>query len=559
MLWVGLSGCEEGRRVASERPTHTLIYTGDLMLGRSINDALWDEEPRRLLLGEVAPLLRGADLTVVNGEGVISNGGDPPDKGESRPYLYRASPAIVPLLVDAGIDVVTVGNNHAGDYGPAALGEMLDHLQLAGLAYTGGGHDLDDARRPTYHRLGELVVALVGADLTIASAHAATPTSPGVFWLPGLQKGKAPEVAEALRGPLGEARKYAQVVLFTPHWGDNFTEGPSDLTRRLARRIIALGYDAILGHSAHQVHGVELIDGKPVLYDAGNLVLDFGGGGPTHRGLAYELVLSEAGVESVIAHPLDLGRNTVRPGAGRNRDILLNDWKDASLSMQTEVTIDDGIGRLTCAPGRAFGPEALTEVPVRPLPSAVRLAPDRSWVDQLPDDATPLAVSWAPGIHLLGYRLWTEALSVPKGGQVIELYLRADGPLTERYAIRLQADGTSKNGAPAVERADHTPGDWLWPTDRWRAGGLLRDWTLVRMQFQPTGEVRFSVGLLLNGRRVAVVASERPIVDELVELGRATYVPGTPRVLALRGAAAVAGDEAKEGDAADGEAAGGED
>jgi hypothetical protein len=114
-------------------------------------------------------------------------------------------------------------------------------------------------------------------------------------------------------------------------------------------------------------------------------------------------------------------------------------------------------------------------------------------------------------------------------------------------------DGTAKNGGPAVERADHTPGDWLWPTDRWRAGGLLRDWTLVRMQFQPIGEVRFSVGLLQNGRRVEVLASERPAMDGLVELGRATYVPGTPRVLALRGAAAAAAGEAAAGEAADGE------
>ncbi|MBT3222782.1 MAG: hypothetical protein HN348_27210, partial [Proteobacteria bacterium] len=145
----GCSSCEEDLPPEALEG-HTAIFGGDVLLGRRFNMALYDEGPRNRILGSVAPMLRGADIAVVNAEGVIASGGAFSDKGESRPHMYRAHPHAMSVLVDAGVDLLTVGNNHSGDYGPLALREMLDRTLIADMDYAGAGQNLKDARRPAY-------------------------------------------------------------------------------------------------------------------------------------------------------------------------------------------------------------------------------------------------------------------------------------------------------------------------------------------------------------------------------------------------------------------------
>jgi poly-gamma-glutamate synthesis protein (capsule biosynthesis protein) len=260
VAWSG--GCGEGCRggaagdalqePTSDLETHTIIYGGDFTLGRRLNEALWDPEARGRILGDVEPLLREADLALVNAEGVIALGGRFNDKGEPRPYLFRAHPAAIDVLSRAGIDLVTVGNNHAVDYGPEALTEMLDRLSLAGIGAFGGGHDLADARRPAYRRLGDTGVAFVGADFTVSAKYRATEGRAGILYYDAFRDGRQEdEIVADLTRIHDEARRHAQVVLLSPHWGDNMIDRPAPHLRSLARRLIEAGYDGILGHSAH--------------------------------------------------------------------------------------------------------------------------------------------------------------------------------------------------------------------------------------------------------------------------------------------------------------------
>ena len=250
---------------------------------------LYDPARQQAALVEIAPLLSAAGLALVNGESVISQGGAIGSKREARPYRFRAHPLAVDLLSEAGIDVVNVGNNHGGDYGPDAPEEMLDRLRQAGIDYTGGGHDAADAATPTYRVDGDTVVAFVGADLTSARRASAQPTRPGVLHLPGVNSRRTDDVMKGLTAVLRETRQRAHVLLRTPHWGNNWTTEPTRTTKKIAPRLIKAGYDGILGHSAHVVQGVELVDGKPVVYDAGNLLLDHDPDAPDRHGMLYEV------------------------------------------------------------------------------------------------------------------------------------------------------------------------------------------------------------------------------------------------------------------------------
>ncbi|MDP6935147.1 MAG: CapA family protein, partial [Myxococcota bacterium] len=224
-LW-GLAAYIQHLKALDRLPQHNLTFGGDLILGRRVNIALLDDGLRGEMLEDLEPLLRNADLTLVNGEGVISGGGAFFDKGESRPYMYRAHPTAVDLLAELGVDIVTVGNNHSMDYGPDALSEMLDRIQLAGMDYTGGGRNLEDARRGALFQVEDTVVAVVGADLTYTRRFGARADRPGTLYFPGFDASKEDEVVQGLVQALEQAQQHAHLVFLTPHWGDNFEDQP---------------------------------------------------------------------------------------------------------------------------------------------------------------------------------------------------------------------------------------------------------------------------------------------------------------------------------------------
>ncbi len=517
--------------VEADLETHTIVYGGDVTLGRRFNEALFDDKDRGRVFGDVAPLLGGADLALVNAEGVIAQGGRFNDKGEPRPYLFRAHPAAIDVLTGAGIDLVTVGNNHALDYGPAALTEMLDRLSLAGIDWFGGGHDMADARRPAYRRLGDTVVALVGADFTVSAKYRAGKKRAGILFYDAFRDGShEDEIVADLKKIHDEARRHAQVVLLSPHWGDNMVDRPAPHIRSLARRLIDVGYDGILGHSAHVFHGVELIDGKPVIYDAGNLVADFGGGGRVHQALAWEVEFNRSGVTRITGYPLKLGRNRTDLAQGELRDGILEDLAGFSLELGTRLVVADGVARLECAPGGVRGPAKATDPPARPKAAGIRLAASDTLIDDLPLLATPLDVRFEGGVRLVGYELLLSELPTPKAGQVFVLYLTTDEPLAKSYHVALEGR-RSVDGKPAGKSAEaHLPGDWLLPTTEWVPGKIVRDWTLLRLTFEGSGTVDFFAGLTLGGKAVAASGPDGRIDGDKVHLGRAGYRRGAPGV-----------------------------
>lgn len=513
---------------AADLPGHTVVYGGDVTFGRRINNALFDAAARGRIFGDVKPLLAKADLVIVNGEGVIAAGGMFTDKDEPRPYMYRAHPRMIEVLKDAGIDVVTVGNNHSGDYGRDALVEMLDRLTLAGIDYTGGGHDLADARRPAYRRVGDTVIAVVGADLTNTAVFAATHTLPGSLYFDAFKTSKNEDlIVRELSSVLEEARKHAHVVLLTPHWGDCWVDAPTPGLRKLAARLIRAGYDGIMGHSSHWLHGAELVDGKPVLYDAGNLVIDYGGGDDAHRDLLYELTVNRAGVARVTAHPLWLEMNQATLAEGKKRDDILARFAKRSAKLGTKVEVRDGVAAFDCDPGDVAGPPGAPAPPERPKPAAVRTAPSGIVLDALPEGATPVDVEYEGGVHLVGFELVVPEIKAPKGGQFVVLYWTSDAPVTADLEVHVEARGLDeKSREIRPTTANHVPGDWILPAREWPPKKIIADWTLLRLSFVPEGEVEFLAGLRSGGLLEPKRASVTLVDDRLVPLGRAVYKEG---------------------------------
>ena len=505
--------------------THTLVFGGDFTFGRRLNDALFDSKRRAEILGNVAPLFKEADIALANGEGVVANGGYYFDKGEPRPHMYRAHPLAIDVVKENGIDVITVGNNHFGDYGPEAMAEMLARLRKAGIDYAGGGINRDDARTPAYIKAGDVVVAFVGGDLTLSKMYRAKKNRAGIWHHNAFRDDKEEdEIVEDLAEILEEARKYAHLVIFSPHWGDNWQEDPAPHIRTLGKRIIETGYDAIIGHSAHLYQGVELIDGKPIIYDAGNLVSDFGPADNSRFGMVWKLDFTMAGIKRIEGYPILLKRAHTVYVEGRHRDRVLKDVVKKSEKLDTEIEIEDDRVVVDCDPGHLLMPPEKS-VPERPVPKTIPLAPNDTVIDALPKRATPINVTFENGISLIGYELVTELLQVPKAGQVVQLYWTVPKKIKGDYKIRLEA----KHTHPETEReswtnTEHIPGDWLLPVEKWPAGKVIRDWSLFRLKFHPEGEVAFYASLVKDKKKLKPETSDRPVEkDTRVYLGKARY------------------------------------
>jgi poly-gamma-glutamate synthesis protein (capsule biosynthesis protein) len=212
--------------------------------------------------GAVRRLLDDADLVVANCEGPITTRDDPVDR--DKPFLLRMSPWAAGVMARAGIDAVSLANNHILDHGPQGLRDTLDALDEAGVVAVGAGGDLEAATRGAVFVRRGLAVGLLAfmedypAYETRFRAYAG-PDRPGVAKL----------TRRIVRPAIARLRRRVDVLIVAVHWGVDYGE-VTGTQRTWARQLAAYGADLVVGHHPHVVRGVGLEGEVPVLYSTGN-------------------------------------------------------------------------------------------------------------------------------------------------------------------------------------------------------------------------------------------------------------------------------------------------
>jgi len=245
----------------------TLALTGDVMLGRGVNEALRSALPGEPW-GDLLPLLLSADLRVINLECAITEH-DRPWSRTPKVFHFRADPSAVEVLRAARVDACALANNHTLDFEEKGLLDTLAHLETAGIRHAGAGRNLEEAARPVLLDGGVALVAFTDNEPPFA----ASPETPGTNYLPVSTE---PEVLRRVEEAIGAAREAgARTVVFSNHWGPNMVRRPKAAFRRFARAVVDRGADVYYGHSAHVFQGVEIYRGKPILYDTGDFIDDY--------------------------------------------------------------------------------------------------------------------------------------------------------------------------------------------------------------------------------------------------------------------------------------------
>jgi poly-gamma-glutamate synthesis protein (capsule biosynthesis protein) len=251
----------------------TLAFMGDVMLGRLVNDRLKEVQPEAVW-GDVLPHLAQADLRIVNLECALTRHLRQWTRTEKM-FHFRADPAAVHVLQAAHIDACALANNHIMDYEEQGLDDTLSVLDQAGIRHAGAGANAAEAAAPAIidaHGPAPCRVALLSYTDNEPD-FAATAGHPGSNYL---EVSLDQAALARISGGIEQARKQgAELVVYSSHWGANFVERPSAQFRSFARHVIELGADIIHGHSAHICQGMEIHQGKPILYDTGNFIDDY--------------------------------------------------------------------------------------------------------------------------------------------------------------------------------------------------------------------------------------------------------------------------------------------
>jgi len=515
------------RRVAKRKSAvcGSLIAAGDTMPARWEHDLVGRHGYEWPLIG-VANAIRSADVALCNLECCVSLRGKPADKGERCPFYYRARPEMLHCLTVAGIDIVTAANNHSGDYGPGSVTDTVKWCRTAGLACVGVGKTAHDAEMPCVMSVGPVRVAIAGIDAT-KPHFAADADSPGTNFAP---EDESLEVFTAKVRRFGEwARGRCDLLAMTIHWGPNWENSPSPTRRRMARIAFDHGIDLILGHSAHRLQGIEVIDGKPVLYDMGNLLFDCDLAPEGRRSALFRLSLSARGVRKIEIIPTQaLLGHTVFADAVEAHGVL-REMKLLCSDLGVEAIIDEDIQ------GRPIGVIAISEPKATPRiklevgAQCAKSAPKQddlpTCVDEsnlrarIPNDAVSLStpVCLAPGLQLLAYRLPETAV---EGGVLrVSTWWRVNSPIDRNvllaFLLKPNEQETPRRGTPWYTR--HDAGDWTVPLHRVRPGTIIEDEYPCRLAGLPAGLCKvYAVALDSTKPPDACVLGEPQLLDEVL-------------------------------------------
>jgi poly-gamma-glutamate synthesis protein (capsule biosynthesis protein) len=215
------------------------------------------------VLDPIEPVLRKADLAVVNLETAVTNGGSP----TTKEFVFRTPATAFAALRSGGVDVASMANNHGLDYGEAGLRDSLAAARHYRFPVVGIGLNAKQAYRPFRRTINGQRIAVIGAtqvlDDELISAWTAGPGKPGLA--------SAKDVPRLLQ-EVRVARKSSDTVVVFLHWGIELEQCPSSDQRTLAKQLVAAGADVVVGGHAHRVQGAGVMGRALVGYGLGNFV-----------------------------------------------------------------------------------------------------------------------------------------------------------------------------------------------------------------------------------------------------------------------------------------------
>ena len=293
----------------------TIVLGGDVMLDRGVASKVMSKGGGDYSFPwlNIADYFRKADIAFVNLECPIT------DRGylnwlKPAPW-FRADPEAVAGLQFAGIDIVSVANNHAFDYSRSGFEDSLGILEEAGIRYAGGGLTYDEAYAPVYFTVkGKKIAFLAYTKVFYYPCYSWRALKP-TYWSRG-SSGIAWLTEDSLEAGISQARaEGADLIVVSMHIGQEYKTVPSSIQEEYMTLAIDLGADIVVGHHPHVAQPTVAYGDGFICYSLGNLVFDQKESSHTGvtRGTVLEVLLYRGEIVEVNELGIRIGERTWQP------------------------------------------------------------------------------------------------------------------------------------------------------------------------------------------------------------------------------------------------------
>ena len=265
----------------------TLGFVGDIMLDRGVKGAIqnYGSGDYRFPFLKARDELRQYDILFGNLEGPIS------DKGNNQGsiYSFRMRPDAIEGLRDAGFDVLSVANNHIGDWGISAIENTLERLQNRSIVPIGAGLNAKEAYQSRVISKNGVRVAYFAFSEFETGFVETSEDAPGIAII-----GDGEKMIESIN----DAKNNADIVVVSFHFGDEYQSKPNEYQQRITKRVVDAGADVVVGHHPHVVQPLERYNNSYIAYSLGNFVFDQNFSEETMIGAALEVVVANKKIKS---------------------------------------------------------------------------------------------------------------------------------------------------------------------------------------------------------------------------------------------------------------------
>ena len=251
---------------------------GDIMLARGIGNSIENGDNPFMYVQEK---LNHFDVRVANLETTVAK----PSIGApvNKPYTFNSPLGALNSLKMARLDMLSLANNHTGDFGRLATSDTIQQLKNAELNSVGAGDNLEQAFRPQIIEKNGISIGFIAVN-DIELAH--TKVGPQA-------SGSAYFDRDLIRSSIENAKQQgADFVVVIPHWGVEYSDVQSNRQQEWGRFMIDVGADLVVGSHPHVVQPTEDYKGKQIVYSLGNFIFD-GMSGPALSGQMVSVVINK--------------------------------------------------------------------------------------------------------------------------------------------------------------------------------------------------------------------------------------------------------------------------
>jgi poly-gamma-glutamate synthesis protein (capsule biosynthesis protein) len=287
----------------AEEGTYTIIATGDIIAGRSVNYLTTASGNFSLPYEKTADLMKSSDITFVNFESPLIKNCPITVDG----MIFCGDERNIEGLKFSGVDIANFANNHIGNFGLEGIENTVKVFDSNNILYTGlGDPAILDIRGKKFGFLGFNEVADAGPYVSDAKK-------------------------ELIQQQIEDLRGRVDFVIVAFHWGIEYTLEPSESQRNLAYLAVDSGADLIIGNHPHWVQGVEMYKGKFISYAHGNFIFDQMWSRETREGVIGKYVFDDGGLTEVGYYPVIIENyNQPRFATEEEAKVILDRMRSSS-------------------------------------------------------------------------------------------------------------------------------------------------------------------------------------------------------------------------------------